>query len=168
MASPQNIVDILLVVDAATLVAKYPAGTAANPTVVPAPLIYLMADSAFVDFGQASKELKISIQSLDEIRWRSTSLSLNGAYFSLLYQFKLVHGDQIITPPVPLLAEVQTPLPNLADPSQPTLQTINSYFWTSTALGPGEMTYTFYFMILDRHQQPLGYYFWDPFIQITA
>ena len=165
--SNENIVDILIVIDADTLVENYPTGTKTNPTVVPAPLIYLIANSKFVDFGQASKELKIAVNSLDEIRWRSTTTSMNSNYFSLLYDFKLVNGNPIISTPIPLLAEVKTPLPNIQNPLQPKIQTVESYFWSSTALSKGEITYTFYFMILDRHNNPLGYYYWDPFIKIS-
>ncbi|MPQ49272.1 hypothetical protein GCQ56_19910 [Marinifilum sp. N1E240] len=165
--SNQNIVDVLMVIDADSLIEKYPKGTESNPTVVPAPLIYLIADSEFVDFGQASKELKIAIKSLDQIRWRSATTSMNSNYFSLLYDFKLVHGNPIISTPIPLLAEVKTPLPNMDEPLQPKMQTIQSYFWTSTALSKGEITYTFYFMIIDRDNNPLGYYYWDPFIKIS-
>lgn len=167
MARTEKIVDILMVLDAETLVQSYPGGTADSPNVVPAPLIYLITDSAYVDFGQASKELKISINSLDEIRWRSTTTSLNCDYFSLLYQFKLVQGDNIISPPVSVLTKVATPLPDPSKPTQPKTQTIQNYFWTSTALAQGEATYTFYFIILDRNNSPLGYYFWDPFIKIS-
>ena len=167
MTGNENIVDILMVMDVETLIQNYPGGTAANPNVVPAPLIYLITDSAYVDFGQASKELKISMKSLDEIRWRSTTTSLNSDYFSLLYQFKLVQGDNIISTPVPVLSEVATPLPDPSNPTQPKTQTVQNYFWTSTALAQGEATYTFYFMILDRNNTPLGYYFWDPFIKIS-
>lgn len=163
----QAIVDILMVIDAETLVKNYPKGTVQNPTVVPAPLIYLIADSKYVDFGQATKELKIAIKTLDEIRWRSTSLSLESVYYSLLYKFELVHGNPLISEPTPLLADVQVPLPDMHDPLHPKTQTIKNYFWSSTSLSSGEMTYTFYFMILDRDNTPLGYYFWDPFIKIT-
>jgi hypothetical protein len=163
----QGIVDILMVIDAETLVKNYPKGTAENPTVVPAPLIYLIADSKYVAFGQATKELKIAIKTLDEIRWRSTTLSLESIYCSLLYKFELVHGEPIISTPTALLADVQVPLPDMHNPLHPRIQEIKNYFWSSTALNSGEMTYTFYFMILDRDNTPLGYYFWDPFIKIT-
>lgn len=163
----QSTVDILIVLDGETLVEKYPRGTAANPTVIPAPLIFLIANSQFVSFGQASKELKIAIKTLDEIRWRSTTLSMESVYCSLLYKFELKSGDLIISPPMPLLADVKVPLPDMNDPLHPKTQEIKSYFWDSTALRPGEMTYTFYFMILDRSSNILGYYYWDPFIKIT-
>jgi len=163
----QGIVDILMIMDAETLVQQYPKGTADNPTVVPEPLIYLVTDSQYVDFGQASKELKINIKTLDEIRWRSTSLSMNSSYYSLLYKFELKNGNPIISTPVPLLAKVQVPLPDMSNPTVPKTQEVENYFWSSTSLSEGEITYTFYFMILDRDNNPLGYYYWDPFIKIT-
>ncbi|MBI9050755.1 MAG: inclusion body family protein [Anaerolineaceae bacterium] len=167
MTGQQNIIDILMVMDADTLVEKHAGGSVSNPIVIPEPLIYLICNSAYVDFGQASKELKIAVKSLDEIRWRSTSISLGSAYFSLLYAFKLVKGDNIISAPVALEAEVKEPLPDPANPTKPKTQTVQNYFWSSTALSQGEATYTFYFMILDREGNPLGYYYWDPFIKIT-
>jgi len=120
-----------------------------------------------VSFGQASKELKISVKTLDAIRWRSTTLSLNSANFCLLYDFKLVSGDNIISTPEPLLAEVTTPLPDLSDPLKFKKQKIQNYYWNSSAVKKGEATYTFYFIILDRDNTPLGYYYWDPFIQVS-
>lgn len=162
-----DIIDILMIIDAETLVKKYPKGTATNPTVVPAELIYLIANAGFVDFGQATKELKIAARTMDEIRWRSATLSLESVYYSLLYKFELVQGDPIISTPVPLLATVKVPLPDMRDPLHPKTQEIKNYFFSSTALNSGEITYTFYFMILDRDNTTLGYYYWDPFIKIT-
>lgn len=167
MSENQSIIDILIAVDGETLAEKYPGGTPEKPNVVADPLIFLIADSPYVSFGQASKELKISVKTLDAIRWRSTTLSLNSAYFCLLYDFKLVSGGNIISTPEPLLAEVTAPLPDPSSPLSFTTQKIWNYFWNSSAVSKGEATYTFYFMILDRENNPLGYYYWDPFIQIS-
>jgi nematocidal protein AidA len=163
----QQIIDVLLVIDAQTIVGSYPPGTAANPTSIDRPLIFMMVKTADVLFGQASKELKIKAQTLDEMRWRETTLSLNSAYFGLIYGFFALRGQDLLSTPSPLLAEVKTPLPNPQDPTHPTTQSIKNYFWSTTILKPGEATYAFNFMILDRHNAVQGYYFWDPFISIT-
>ena len=76
-------------------------------------------------------------------------------------------GGNLISTPEPLEVEVKTPLPNPADPTKPTSQTIQSYFWNTTVLSPGDVTYHFNFMILDRDGNVQGYYWWDPFIHIT-
>jgi len=163
----QQIIDVLLVIDAETIVESYPPGTAVNPTSIDQPLIFMMVKTADAVFGQASKELKIKARTLDEVRWRETSLSLNSAYFGLIYGFFAIKGQGVFSTPEPLLAEVKTPLPNPADPIHPTTQTVQNYFWSATILNSGEATYAFNFMILDRDNAVQGYYFWDPFISVT-
>lgn len=165
--SAPSIIDVLIAVDADTLVGRYPPGTADAPTMVDQPLIYMMVRQANGDFGQASKELKILASTEDVIRWRATSLSLNGDYSAIFYQFFALRGDDLISPPTPLLATVKTPLPNPAAPLQPGSQTIRSYFWETTVLQPGETTYAFRFMICGRGGAPAGYFAWDPFIKIS-
>jgi hypothetical protein len=117
--------------------------------------------------GNAGNELQIAAQTLDIIRWRETTLSLNAAYTSILYKFVAASGGNLISPPAPLEVEVKTPLPNPANPTQPGSQTIKSYFWNTTVLDPGDVTYHFSFMIVDRGGNVQGYYWWDPFIHIT-
>ena len=56
--------------------------------------------------------------------------------------------------------------PDPADPVHPKAQTISDYFWESTVLAAGSVTYAFNFMIVGRDGAVKGYYFWDPFITI--
>lgn len=164
----QSIIDMLLVIDAETILSVYPPGTADNPTSIDQPLIFMMVRTDAVVFGQASKELKIKAQTEDVLRWRQSTASSNSIYSGLLYKFLCLKGDKLISPPNPILVTVQTPLPNPANPTVPGIQTIQNYFWQSTVLAAGSLTYAFYFMIVDRHNNVKGYYYWDPFITITA
>jgi nematocidal protein AidA len=163
----QSIIDLLLVVDAETLLATYPAGTPDQPVSVDQPLIYMMVRQGDAVYGEGTKELKIKARTLDVLRWRSTTLALDGGYSSLLYRFFTLKGADLLSPPVPLLAEVKAPLPNPAAPLAPATQTIQSYFWTSTVLASGSVTYAFYFMIVGRDGDVRGYFYWDPFITIS-
>ncbi|MDB6183168.1 inclusion body family protein [Paracoccus fistulariae] len=164
----ESIIDILMVIDAETLLASGATGTADAPAPVGADLIWLIVRSGNAVFGQGSKELKITAKTMDTLRWRCTSMSLNAAYSGMLYKFFALKGGSLISKPQPLDAQVTTPLPNPADPTQPGAQTITSAFWSATVLAQGEVTYTFCFMILDRTGKPLGYFKWDPFISITT
>jgi nematocidal protein AidA len=166
--SEQSIIDILIAIDAETIIASYPSGTAATPTSIDTPLIYMMVAQDDAVFGEGSKELKIRAKTLDVIRWRETTLALNGNYYGILYKFFALKGGELLSPPEPLMAAVQTPLPDPDDPLHPKIQTVNSYFWSTTVLMAGSTTYAFNFMVLDRSNNVLGYYFWDPFITISA
>lgn len=164
----EQIVDILMVIDAETLLATVPPGTVAAPAPVGEELIWLIVRSGNAVFGQGSKELKIKARTMDTIRWRCASISLNGAYSGMLYKFFTLKGGELLSPAQPMNAEVSVPLPNTQDPTQPGRQTITSSFWSSTILKAGEVTYAFCFLVLDRGGTVLGAYKWDPFIQITT
>lgn len=162
-----SIIDVLIVIDAETLVASYPPGAPGNPTSVDQPLIYLMVRQDDAVFGEGTKELKITAETEDVIRWRETTTSLDGAYTGMLYKFFALRGADLISPPVPLLAKVRTPLPNPADPLHPGSQELENYFWETTVLAAGETTYAFQFAVMDRAGRALGYFSWDPFIKIS-
>lgn len=162
-----DIIDLILVMDTAGLLAAYPPGSPEAPNSVDQPLIYMMVRQANAVFGEASKELKISARTGDILRWRASSLSLNSDSTAALYKFFALRGSDLLSPPAPLLAQIASPLPNPADPLHPGRQEIANAFWQSTILAPGNVTYAFQFMVLDRDNNPLGYFSWDPFITIS-
>ena len=165
----QEIIDVLIAIDAETIIAQFGKNTDPNNpvAVTNANLIFMIAKQADEVTGSAGNELKIAARTLDTIRWRETTLSLNADYDAILYAFDATSGGDLISPPVPLLAQVKTPLPNPRDPTHPTSQTIESYFWNCTVLNAGDVTYHFRFMIVDRDNSVQGFYWWDPFIHIT-
>lgn len=169
MMSTQEIIDVLIAVDTETIISKY--GTNSDPDkpvqITDPSLIFMITKSADAVSGNAGNELKIGAKTLDTIRWRETSLSLNAVYSAILYKFVATSGEDLISTPIPLLAKDETPLPDPKNPTVPKTQTIETYFWNSTVLNPGDVTYHFNFLIIDRSGNIQGYYWWDPFIQIT-
>ncbi|MPQ49271.1 hypothetical protein GCQ56_19905 [Marinifilum sp. N1E240] len=169
MSTTQEIIDVLIAVDTETIISNYGLNKDPNNPVqiTDASLIFMITKRDDALSGNAGTELAIGAKTLDTIRWRETSLSLNATYSALLYKFVATAGGDLISNPIPLLVEVQTPLPDPSNPTMPKTQTIESYFWTSTVLKPGSVTYHFNFMILDRAGNVQGYYWWDPYIKIT-
>lgn len=166
----QGIIDVLIVIDAETILEKFPDQglDPLNPVqVTDADLIFMTTKEDNKIKGSEGNELTVKARTLDVIRWRETTLSLNAAFSSILYQFVFSEGKELISKPEPLLITVDSPLPNDEDPTKPTTQNIQNYFWNSTVKHGGHATYHFNFMILDRDGKILGYYFWDPFIQIS-
>jgi len=166
--TPQ-IIDILMAVDAETIVKSYSAGTPTSPTSIDESMVYLIIRKENGVFGEGTGELKVTARIMDTLRWREATLTLNATYSAILYQYQAVGGEKdILSTPVSVVAEVKTPLPNPGDLLHPSTQTVNSYFWTAQAIAQGEVTYSFSFMIVDRDNVVQGYYSWDPFIQVTA
>ena len=166
--SEQEIIDVAIVVDAETIISQYGGNTTPQtPTQITAGLIYMITKQADVVSGNAGNELTVAAKTLDIIRWRETTLSLNADYDAILYKFVPSSGGNLISTPAPLEVDVNTPLPNPADPLHPGTQTIKNYFWQSTVLSAGSVEYHFMFMIIDRDGTVQGYYWWDPYITIT-
>jgi nematocidal protein AidA len=164
------IIDVLVAIDTETILNNYDNSLDPNnPVNVQnnSNLIYMVTKQENALSGQAGAKLTISAKTLDVIRLRATSLSLNSDSQVFLYKFISSPGQQLISPPGPLSALVNAPVPNPVDPINPTTQPIKSYFYNSTVLNPGNIVYHFYFLIVDQYGNEKGYYWWDTFITIT-
>ena len=161
-------IDALIIIDTETIQAKYGHSLdPKKPILVPNDpnLIYMINTSTrrgSAISGQTGNNLMISKSKY--IQLRATSLSLNSDTEVVLCSYS--GNKPLISNPEPILAQVKCPLPNPSDPYNPTTQTINSYFF-KMAVNPGQAIYHFVFLIVDRHGAKIGYYQWDPFINIT-
>lgn len=170
MADTETIIDVLTAIDADTIISTYGTNTdSKNPVQVTGKdLIFMLTRQKNALAGEGGSELHIQGETMDVIRWRATSMSMNAAYSVILYEFEAVAGGNLFSPPQPLEAQVTDPLPDPANPTVPKTQQIQSYFWTTTLLKAGDATYHFKFILLDRTGAVQGYYWWDPYIHITA
>jgi hypothetical protein len=158
-------IDIQITFDAITILDTYKGSSdPKNPVGISADLVYMVTNQGHVVTGEGGGELNVSAQTDDVLRWREAAL--NPEYSVLLYAFTPPTG--LVSAPQPMQSTITVAVPNAADPLQPTRQTIQDYFWQSTVLNPGNLTYHFCFMIVDRSGAELGYYAWDPFITITS
>lgn len=164
-------INVLVSFDAETILQKYPnSNDSENPTSVGSGLIYMLVRQENALSGNAGDALRISADVDDTIRWRETTFSMDTKYSAILYKFVAAGGADLIDTPRPLTSQVTVPLPDKNDPLHPRTQKIQSYFWNTTVLATGDVTYHFYFMIVQHHGDqvtPLGYYQWDPWIHIN-
>lgn len=168
----ESIIDVLASIDAESIIDVYGKNADLNnPRQVDPKYIHMVVRDKNVSSGQGGGELEIAASVLDQIRWRSTSLSLQGAYDVLFYAFSATGGGNLISKPQPIRVQVKSLLPNPDDPTSPSAQTIQNYFWSCAVEQEGEVTYHFNFMIYEKSSTGLnldGYYWWDPFIKITG
>ncbi|ATB30734.1 AidA/PixA family protein [Melittangium boletus] len=119
---------------------------------------------------EATDELRVSVSTNDILRWRTTSMTMNTGYGVLLYDVHISQGDDLVRTPTRYVIEGIVPKPKsdkdgngLLDGSEPYQDAILQ----STARSPGEVTYQLRFMIVDRTNNPIAYFSWDPFITIS-
>ena len=77
MPSTDGIIDVLIAIDADTILKTYgPNSDATNPVQVSnAGLIFMLTKQANALSGEAGTELNLSAQTMDVIRWRETTMS---------------------------------------------------------------------------------------------
>lgn len=163
-------IPVMIVFDGETIVSTFGQGgsESAPITINSSNCVYMIAQGNYVVNSQANYELKIKAEPEDIIQWRATAVDRTD-YSPILTQFVVSSGTSLI-------GTAQQNQPTLyyylsADPSNPdngVRQTsCLDAVWQATVLSPGKVTYRWRFKLLDREGSVLGYYTWDPYIQIN-
>jgi nematocidal protein AidA len=182
-------VDVLIVVDAETLLLDFPTPTDPSKLDPDKPTQIWTSDPKVLDkyismfvrqknIGsttqvKGSAQLDVIANQNDIIQWRETTFSQNAAYSAILYRYLHAGGDKIFEDASgkstlgAWIFDRTVPLPNTKDLLHPTMQTIKDYFWQGTVAveAPKKENYEFAFMLMQK-DKTLGYFRWDPTITI--
>ncbi|VVP51240.1 inclusion body family protein [Pseudomonas fluorescens] len=163
-----RVTDVLVTIDTETILKNYPniSKNPAAPTLIDVKHVYMVTNQDNVVSGQAGGELNLKAQVGDLIRWRETSLSQGFETAVVFYQFIANAGKELISTPTPRKATACIAIPNTSNPSVPSCQKVDNYYWSSETLSTGSVTYHFNFLIVDRECKIVGCCSWDPFITI--
>jgi nematocidal protein AidA len=176
-------IDILTVVDATTLMDlvatnKLSPGTFESPTNLGSyagsdVFIFMIADGEYVpNGGQGKSELTVSANVNDVIRWTITNPSADFTYNCILYSFQSAAiAQNIISTPTCATMPVVSYYNSLLDSTTPVPSAYMYSVWSTSILnvGAGSVQYTWSFQVIDStNGQVVGWFTWDPFIQIKS
>ncbi|KFE61977.1 AidA/PixA family protein [Hyalangium minutum] len=175
MADTEQLIDILVVIDAESVMAQFgsvqPPPTMQKPTSIGknSNLVYMFVKYDEVVKGDASSNLNVSVHPNNVIRWRGTSLTLNTQYSVMLYACDIAQGQNLISQPTPITPSVTVQVPTLSGNTVTgtTAQNFQDFYFQSVGEGAGSVSYTFSFVITDNSGTPLGYFKWDPSLIIS-
>ncbi|GAA1701417.1 inclusion body family protein [Streptomyces yatensis] len=160
-------INVMIAFDAVSIAKRYPDASRNPdaPTQVDHALIYMTTRQDRV-VGTSGAELNFRANPRDIIRWRETTLSLNSEYCALLYRY--LSGDQLISKPRIVIGDGTYPIPKDGATDQPDFETqdYQDHYWEADVKKTGQVTYRFFFQLLDSDQKLVGYFQWDPFITI--
>lgn len=174
-------INVLTVVDAGTLMSlvyqgTLSPGTLENPTNLGSyagsdQFIFMIADGEYVVNQQGQSELTIQAAVNDSIRWTITDPSADFVYNCMLYNFQSTAIGQAITEPVcntlPLVWYCNSP-------SNPTVSLPSAYmssYWSAQVISTSvpQVQYSWSFQVIaSQSGNTVGYFMWDPFIQISS
>jgi hypothetical protein len=175
-----NYLDIEVVIDTVSLLNAYsnPSKDPNNPTGIDhTSFSYMIAQTVFVNSGQASGNLSVKALVNDTIRWRSLSLSGNSGQSAVVYDIRQFAGQTVTSPVFAIESQPYVPLPTLNDghntnPPSFTTVTQNDYFLQATITNHGTEQYKVYFYVTVQDPgtgKPVtkGYFYWDPTITVA-
>lgn len=169
-----NTIDILTVVDAASIEAAVAAGTLSSGGTITSPVslgawsqsdayIYMITQTAFVVNEEAQSELSVKANVGDAVRWMITCPGGGTSYNVVLMGMNFNPSTAISPFSLPLNLNLYVGSPTV--PVKPVAFTDYSYEGVVTATG--SIQYTITFQLLDNNGNNLGFYFWDPFIVVS-
>lgn len=173
-----KVIDVMTTFDVVALLKDFPISKDKDkPTGLPHPgdspskYMFMVVTDANKISGQATGNLAFRANPNDFINWRSMALSGNGTQSTVIYKIKKFgNGQDVISmPPVPRVSRPLVPVPDTQDPTKYTLEQSPDYFLNSSVINYGSMNYEVYFYItdlVDNKVVTLGYYYWDPLIQV--
>jgi hypothetical protein len=152
--------DILVVIDALTILTKYPKPSTDpdNPTSImePEKIIYFITrkENTSVESG-----LTIMASPSDTLRWRSMTLAGTSGSTLQWYKYAVVIGENLFASPTMQTYDLQLPVPNPSDPLHPQkFQTIIDYYWSVDICNSGTTLYNICFSLTNRRGILHGYF----------
>lgn len=174
MADTEQFIDILIVVDAETVMDTYQGNLSTDPSSprslgTVTNLLYMFVKYDEVRSGQATSDLTVAVNPNNVVRWRAVSLTMNTAYSVVLSSCSISAGQSLITQPVPIVRSVYVPVPTVTGNivTGTTKATLDDFFFQADAVGDGTVTYTFTFAVTSNEGKVLGYFKWDPTLSIS-
>ncbi|MBM7119324.1 AidA/PixA family protein [Archangium primigenium] len=171
MADTNENVDILVVIDAASIIQQYGAQAsmdASKPTSIgrDSKFIYMFVKRDNVVSGDYSSNLTVSVRPNDVVSWRATSLSMNTEYSIMLAACDIAQGANLLeSPPKHLAVQRYVEVPHVengAIQGEPDKQVIKDFLFRATVTGTGRIVYTYTFAITNIDGAPRGFFTWDP------
>jgi hypothetical protein len=161
-------IDVLVIVDAATLLSRYPDAslTADKPTTIDGELIYVMAAGHGELLGRNDSHLDLTVPVGDDIHVRGNALALNGEHSVLFYDLTSIDADAVSAFSLEQTHGLTVPIPKADNLLQPDNQSVDDHFWRTQVLAHGTAACDLCFMVLDRGCTVLGYFRWN--LQIST
>jgi len=179
-------INIVMVFDAqAVLSAGSPSSSPTQPTGLahpPSPpyFAYMITEQQYLEqpvqnAGHATPNLIINATVGDTVNWYAVTLSGDQPTYCIPYNIVQFSGSTVMTTPVGLTAQPTEPVPppqqSTTNPTWTSTQQYQ-YFMTSNVVSPGTEGYQVWFQVVQMGTSgslsTLGYYYWDPTVQVLG
>jgi hypothetical protein len=162
--------NVLLIVDAESLLTKYPTPSleAQDPTTISEGFIFAVG-------GKDANQIAISDSYLTLPTCNGKTFHIRGRTVSLLAENSVVFYDmavsdtQVLSPPKLVVhAGLTVPAPDPINPTQPASHLADDHYWECSQLTPGVAACELSFMLVNQQCEAVGYFSWAVEVKFSA
>lgn len=162
--------NVLLVVDAESLLSKYPTPSleAENPTTISEGFIFAVNGTDVEKIAENDSKLTLTISNGKTFHIRGRTVSLVAEHSVVFYDM-VVDGAQVLSQPKLLVkGNLTVPAPNPENPTQPGSHQADDHYWECTQLAPGVAACELSFMLVNQRCEVMGYFSWQVEVTLSA
>jgi hypothetical protein len=161
---------VLLVVDAESLLAKYPTPSleSEKPTTISAGFIFVASGAHAEQSIKNDSKLILTPNNGITFQIRGRTVSLIAEHSVVFYDMAI--GDaQVLSPPKLVVhTGLTVPAPDPANPTQPGKHQADDHYWECSQLTPGMAACELRFMLVNQSCEVMGYFSWAVEVKLSA
>lgn len=162
--------NVLLIVDAESLLAKYPTPSleADNPTSISNGFIFIASENKNENNVENDSILKLFADNEKAFRLRGRTVSLLAEHSVVFYDFAVVDTLVITPPKLVVHSDLTVPALDPANPTQPGSHKADDHYWEYSQLTAGVAACELSFMLVDQRCEVVGYFSWEVEVTLSA
>jgi hypothetical protein len=165
-----NAQNVLLIVDAESLLSRYPTPSQdpANPTDIPDGLIFFATSNNSNEIVTNDSNTKVIVEIGRDIHFRARSVSLIAEHSVVAYRMTVDNSSVLTAPQLEVHTGLTVPAPNPETPSVPGSHKADDHFWTCTPKTPGTAQCELGFMLVNQQCEVVGFFQWQVGVEIAS
>ncbi|MDI3275701.1 AidA/PixA family protein [Pseudomonas sp. AL03] len=165
--APAN--NVLLIVDAESLLSRYPQPSLEpqNPTEIEEGFIFAISGTNTTQSTTNDSLMTLLASNGKDFHIRGRTVSLLAEYSVVFYERSVGDAGVLSPPELVVHADLTVPAPAPENPTQPGSHTADDHYWHCTQLTTGVETCALKFMLINKGCEPLGYFSWAVDVKLT-
>src|SRR5476649_594394 len=162
--------NVLLVVDAESLLAKYPTPSleAENPTTISDGFIVVINGVHAAQSIKNDSQLTLTASNGKTFHIRGRTVSLIAEHSVVFYDMAVGDTQALSPPKLVVHAGLTVPAPDATNPTQPGSHQADDHYWECSQLSPGVADCELSFMLVDKSCEVVGYFSWKVEAKLSA
>ncbi|MBV4475053.1 AidA/PixA family protein [Pseudomonas botevensis] len=165
-----NAHNVLLVVDAESLLSRYPEPSldAENPTSISDGFILFVVGDIPKEIVTNDSKIRLPGTMGRDIHFRGRTVSLIAEHSVVIYGMTVDTDTVLSAPHLEVHPDLTIPAPQPDAPSEPGNQKAHDHYWASTPKAPGKVEFELCLMLVNQRCEAAGYFKWVVEVEVAV